>query len=74
MGTEEAMTDKQKAAYEWAKSHPEYRSIAAGYARELAGLVDELTAELAETKRRVIAAAMNFRECDDSDEPSGGEG
>lgn len=39
------MTDKQKAAYAWAKSHPDYRSVAAGHARELAGLVDELTAE-----------------------------
>lgn len=36
------MTDKQKTAYEWAKSHPDYRSVAAGHARELAGLVDEL--------------------------------
>ncbi len=47
------MTDKQKTAYEWAKSHPDYRSIAAGHARELAGLVDELTAELNEESERV---------------------
>ena len=39
------MTDKQKTAYEWAKSHPDYRSVAAGHARELAGLVDELMTE-----------------------------
>ena len=54
------MTDKQKTAYEWAKSHPDYRSVAAGHARELAGLVSELMADLAATKRRVIAAAMDF--------------
>ena len=36
------MTEKQKTAYDWAKAHPDYRSIAAGHARELAGLVDEL--------------------------------
>ena len=35
------MTDNQKIAYEWAKSH-DYPSIAARYARELAGLVDDL--------------------------------
>ena len=35
------MTNKQKAAYEWAKSH-DYPSIAARHARELAGLVDTL--------------------------------
>lgn len=56
------MTDQQKAAYEWAKSHPDYRSIAAGHARELAGLVDELTEDLAATRRRVISAAMDFPE------------
>lgn len=36
------MTNAQKEAYEWAKTHPEYRSVAARYARELAGLVDDL--------------------------------
>ncbi len=54
------MTGKQKTAYEWAKSHPDYRSIAAGHARELAGLVDELTEELTAIRRRVISAAMDF--------------
>lgn len=39
------MTDKQRIAYEWAKSH-EYPSVAAQYARELAGLVDDLTGVL----------------------------
>lgn len=56
------MTDKQKTAYEWAKSHPDYRSVAAGHARELAGLVDELTEELTATRRRIISAAMDFPE------------
>ncbi len=40
------MTADQKTAYDWAKAHPDYRSIAAGHARELAGLVDELMEEL----------------------------
>lgn len=40
------MTEKQKTAYDWAKAHPDYRSIAAVHARELAGLVDELMEEL----------------------------
>lgn len=35
------MTDDQRKAYEWAKSH-DYPSIAARYAQELAGLVDNL--------------------------------
>ncbi len=56
------MTDKQKTAYEWAKSHPDYRSVAAGHARELAGLVDELMKELTATRKRVISAAMDFTE------------
>lgn len=35
------MTDKQRAAYEWAKGH-DYPSIAARHAQQLAGLVDDL--------------------------------
>lgn len=35
------MNDKQKIAYEWAKSQ-NYPSVAARYAKELAGLVDKL--------------------------------
>ena len=31
------MTANQRAAYDWAKAHPDYRSIAAGHSRELAG-------------------------------------
>lgn len=61
------MTDKQKTAYDWAKNHPDYRSIAAGHARELAGLVDELMDELTKTKRRVISAAMDFPESPEED-------
>ena len=38
------MTGDQKKAYEWAKNQ-NYPSVAARYAKELAGLVDELQAE-----------------------------
>ena len=38
------MTSDQKKAYEWAKNQ-NYPSVAARYAKELAGLVDELQAE-----------------------------
>ena len=36
------MTKNQRIAYEWAKK-TDFHSVAADYARELAGLVDELT-------------------------------
>ncbi len=49
------MTDKQRIAYEWAKSH-EYPSVAAQYARELAGLVDDLTAVLRVQQEQEIKA------------------
>lgn len=39
------MTDTQQTAYEWAKNQT-YTSVAATYARELAGLVDELRGEI----------------------------
>lgn len=39
------MTVEQKQAYEWAKNQ-EYQSVAARYAKTLAGLVDELQAEI----------------------------
>lgn len=39
------MTVEQKQAYEWAKNQ-DYQSVAARYAKTLAGLVDELQAEI----------------------------
>ena len=38
------MTENQKNAYEWTKSH-DYSSVTFRYAKELAGLVDDLLAE-----------------------------
>lgn len=35
------MTDEQRKAYEWAKNQ-DYHSVAARYAKELVGLVDDL--------------------------------
>ena len=39
------MTDNQKIAYEWAKNQ-DYQSVAARFAKELVGLVDDLQAAL----------------------------
>ena len=39
------MTDEQRQAYEWAKNQ-DYQSVAARYAKTLAGLVDELQAKI----------------------------
>ena len=51
------MTEKQRAAYEWAKNQ-QFHSVAADYARELAGLVDEL--EAAKAKETVEARAVKI--------------
>lgn len=43
------MTPEQKQAYDWAKNQ-NYTSVAAQYAKVLAGLVDELQDELEDAK------------------------
>ena len=48
------MTDKQRAAYEWAKAHTDYRSVAARYAQELAGLVDDLMEQKLESNLKAL--------------------
>ena len=44
------MNLEQQQAYGWAKSH-DYPSVAAQYARALAPAVDDLQAQLAESRR-----------------------
>lgn len=53
------MTDEQKAAYDWAKRQ-KYGSVAATYARELAGVIDELQSQLAASERREKAAVEDL--------------
>lgn len=53
------MNDKQKQAYEWAKNQ-KYTSVAADYARELVGVVDELQSELSEVKAERDAAVADL--------------
>ena len=55
------MTDNQKIAYEWAKSH-DYPSIAARYARELAGLVDDLQGAYDAMVRDLTARTRQVRQ------------
>lgn len=55
------MTDNQKIAYEWAKSH-DYPSIAARYARELAGLVDDLHGAYDAMARDLAARTRQVRQ------------
>ena len=55
------MTDEQKAAYDWAKRQ-KYGSVAATYARELAGVIDELQSQLAESQRRERAAVEDLKQ------------
>ena len=55
------MTDNQKIAYEWAKSH-DYPSIAARYARELAGLVDDLQGAYDAMARDLTARTRQVRQ------------
>lgn len=55
------MTDNQKIAYEWAKSH-DYPSIAARYARELAGLVDDLQGAYDAMARDLAARTRQVRQ------------
>ena len=55
------MTDEQKAAYDWAKRQ-KYGSVAATYARELAGVIDELQSQLAEATRRADAAVADIED------------
>lgn len=55
------MTDNQKIAYEWAKSH-DYPSIAAQYARELAGLVDDLQGAYDAMVRDLTARTRQVRQ------------
>lgn len=55
------MTDNQKIAYEWAKSH-DYPSIAARYARELAGLVDDLQGAYDAMARDLVARTRQVRQ------------
>ena len=43
------MTDNQKVAYKWAKNQ-NYPSVAAKYAKELAGVVDDLQAAIRDQK------------------------
>jgi len=53
------MTNEQKEAYDWAKRQ-KYGSVAATYARELAGVIDELQSQLAEANRRADAAVRDL--------------
>ena len=54
------MTDEQKAAYDWAKRQ-KYGSVAATYARKLAGVIDELQSQLAEANLRAEAAIKEMK-------------
>ncbi len=49
------MNDRQKQAYEWAKSQC-YQSVAAQYAKVLVEVIDELQEQLAESQSREQAA------------------
>lgn len=53
------MNAEQQQAYDWAKSH-DYPSVAARYARELATVVDDLQAQLSESRRREQAAVEDM--------------
>ena len=55
------MSDTQKIAYEWSKSHV-YPSIAARYARELAGLVDDLQGAYDAMARDLAACTRQVRQ------------
>lgn len=57
------MTAEQKQAYEWAKNQ-DYQSVAARYARFLAGLVDELQAESKRLKDALETAIDCIGECE----------
>lgn len=46
------MTTEQKQAYEWAKSQS-YQSVAARYAKELCGVIDDLQTENAEKGKEI---------------------
>lgn len=55
------MTVEQKQAYEWAKNQ-DYRSVAARYAKTLAGLVDELQEEIERLEEQLTIVTNDLAE------------